>query len=178
MSKKTFIVSIAAVLLCAAVAGAQNINRQQPKTSPGKAGGNPAKLPPKVKALFVPDLRLRGSESVEVNAVVPKSYHKVTFSFQNWDKFPAEMLQPATQPPSLPPNPCKQVKMSSRLFVVLVTESEKIINCTSLKPNEDFYFLLEKEKPIPEFVYVRVVDRQTGKTYKSSLVSPSSGATK
>lgn len=172
---KITVISFTGVCLLALLAQVASVNAQ-PK---GKIkADNKAKPPPTVKALFVPDLRLRGSESVEVNAVVPKSYHKVTFSFQNWDRFPVEMLQPTAKPPSLPPNPCKQVQRSELLFAVLHSEVGKILGCTALKPNEDFYFLLEKEKPIPEFVYVSVVDRQTRKTYKSSLVSPSSGATK
>ena len=139
---------------------------------------NNAKLPPTVKQPLVPNLKLKGAESVELNAGVPKSYYKITFSFQNWDEFPAGMLQPARKLPSLPPDPCKQVKTSTRLFAVLAAENQKILGCTELKPTEDFFFLFEKEKPIPDFVYVSVVDRQTGKTYKSTLVSPSSGVTK
>lgn len=130
------------------------------------------------KPPLVPDLKLRGAESVEINAVVPKSYYKVTFLFQNWDKFPAEMMLPTRKLPSLPPDPCKQVKTSTRLFAVLAAEDKTILGCTELKPADDFYFLLEKQKPIPDFVYVNLVDRQTGKTYKSTLVSPSSGVTK
>ena len=139
---------------------------------------NKANLPPAVKQPLVPNLKLKGAESVDLNAVVPKSYYKITFSFQNWDDFPAGMLGPARKLPSLPPDPCKQVKTSGRLFAVLSAENKKILACTELKPTEDFFFLLEKEKPIPDFVYVSVVDRQTGKTYKSTLVSPSSGVAK
>ena len=80
-AKLTFTVSIVGAMLFAAATDAQNVNRPQPKTPPAKTVGNPAKPPPAVKALFIPDLRLRGSESVEINAVVPKSYHKITFSF-------------------------------------------------------------------------------------------------
>jgi hypothetical protein len=179
-AKVTLIWSILIVMLFAVAADAQNTNPSKPiaKITPGQAGGNPAKLPPTFKGMFIPDLRLRGSESVEVNAVVPKSYHKVTFLFQNWDKFPAEMLQPTAEPPSLPPNPCRQMKTSTRLFAILHSKAGQTLDCTALKPREDFYFLLEKEKPLPKFVYVEVVDRLKGTSYKSSLVSPSSGATK
>jgi len=178
--KATFIMSILIVMLFAAAADAQNtkLPKLNPKITPAQDGKNPAKLPPTVKGLFIPDLRLRGSESVEVNAVVPKSYHKVFFLFQNWDKFPAETLQPTAEPPSLPPNPCKQVKTSNRLFAILHSKAGQTLGCTALKAKEDFYFLLKKEKPLPDFVYVDVVDRLKGATYKSSLVSPSSGATK
>ena len=137
-----------------------------------------AHLPPAAQQPLVPNLKLKGAESVELNAVIPKSYYKVTLSFQSWDEFPAGMLGPARKLPSLPPDPCPQVKTSGRLFAVLAAENQKILGCAELKPTEDFFFLLEKEKPIPDFVYVSVVDRQTGKTYKSTLVSPSSGVTK
>lgn len=180
MTKVFSIWSILIVMLFAVAADAQNTNpsKPNPKITPGQSVGNPAKLPPTFKAIFVPDLRLRGSESVEVNAVVPKSYHKVTFLLQNWGKFPAEMLQPTAEPPSLPPNPCRQMKTSTRLFAILHSKAGETLGCTSLKPNEDFYFLLEKGKTIPNFVYVDVVDRSNGNSYKSSPVSPLSGATK
>lgn len=179
-TKVTFVWSILIVVLFAVAASAQNTypSKPNPKITTGQVVGNPAKVPPTVKDLFIADLRLRGSESVEVNAAVPKSYHKVTFLFQNWDKFPAEMLQPTAEPPSLPPNPCRQMKSANRLFAILYSKAGKTLGCTALKPNEDFYFLLEKEKPVPNFVYVEVVDRLKGTTYKSSLISPSSGATK
>ena len=170
-------------LLTVALISVQPAEAQAPSIQDAKPTGqvkaeNKAKLPPTVKQPLVPDLRLKGAESVELNAVVPKSYYKVTFLFQNWDKFPAEMLLPTRKPPSLPPDPCSQVKTSTRLFAILAAENKTILGCTELKPTEDFYFLLEKEKPIPDFVYVSLVDRQTGKTYKSTLVSPSSGVTK
>lgn len=179
-TKVSSVWSVVIVMLLAVATDAQTTSppKPSPKIKPGQAGGNPAKLPPTFKGMFIPDLRLRGSESVEVNAVVPKSYHKVTFLFQNWDKFPAEMRQPTAEPPSLPPNPCRQMKTSTRLFAILHSKAGQTLGCTALKSPEDFYFLLEKEKPLPKFVYVEVVDRLKGTSYKSSLVSPSSGATK
>jgi hypothetical protein len=168
------------IMLFASAAGAQNTNPSKPsgRISPGQSVGNPAKLPPKVKAPFKPDLRLRGAESVEVSAEGAASYHKVVFLFQNWDRFPADIFQPAAEPHSLPPGPCKQVKSGSRLFAVLRSESGQILGCTALIPKEDFYFLLEKGKPLPDFVYVDVLDRVKDATYRSSLVSPLSGTTK
>lgn len=179
-TKVSSVWTIVIVMVLAVVGHAQNTNpsKPNPKITPGQSVGNPAKRPPTFKAMFIPDLRLRGSESVEVNAVVPKSYHKITFLFQNWDKFPPEMLQPTAEPPSLPPNPCRQTKTSTRLFAILYSKAGKTLGCTALKSNQDFYFLLEKEKPVPNFVYVDVVDRSQGTRYKSSLVSPLSGATK
>lgn len=178
-TKVSSVWTILIVMLLAVAADAQNTNplKPNPNITPGQVGGNPAKLPPTFKGMFIPDLRLRGSESVEVNAV-PKSYHKITFLFQNWDKFPPEMLQPTAEPPSLAPKPCRQMKTSTRLFAILHSKAGQTLGCTALKPNEDFYFLLEKEKPIPNFVYVNVVDRSKGTSYKSSLVSPFSGVTK
>ena len=170
---KSIIVSVAVIIVLAGSGIAQN-----PNTTPKQAVGNPAKLPPTVKAIFVPDLRLRGSESVEVNATVPKTYHKITFLFQNWDQFPGESLKPASKPPSLPPNPCKQVKTSTRLFAVLRAKNGAAIGCTELMPQEDFFFLFGEDEQLPAFVYVTVVDRTKGGIFKSSLVSPSSGLTK
>jgi len=168
---KSIIGLVTVIILCTGSALAQN-------TIPKKAVGNPAKLPPTAKAVFVPDLRLRGSESVEINATVPKTYRKITFIFQNWDQFPAERLQPASVNPSLPPNPCKPVKTSARLFGILRTKIGEAIGCAELKPGEDFFFLLDHDKQLPAFVYVTVVDRIKQGVLKSSLVSPSSGATK
>src|SRR3989442_11404114 len=177
--KKSFAMSFAGVIALAISVSAQADSKlKTPTTTPKQSGGNPAKLPPTVKRLFVPDLKLKGAESVEVNATVPKSYFKVVFSFQNWDEFPGDTLQPATKPPSLPPDPCVQTKTEGRLFGILVAENNQPLGCAGLKPNEDFFFLLPKDKPLPNFVYVMVQDRQTGKKYKSPLISPSSGATK
>jgi len=64
------------------------------------------------------------------------------------------------------------------MFLILHSEDGKIARCTPLSSKEDFYFLFEKEKPIPEFVYVEVTDRTTGLKFKSNLVSPSSGILK
>ena len=177
--KKSFAMSFAVVIALAITAGAQPDSKlQAPTTTPKQSGGNPAKLPPTVKRLFVPDLELKGAESVEVNAIVPKSYFKVTFLFQNWGEFPADTLRPVTKPPSLPPDPCAQTKTEDRLFGILLAENEKPLGCATLKPNEEFFYLFPKDRPLPNFVYVIVQDRQTGKKYKSHLISPSSGVTK
>ena len=168
---KSIIGLVAVTILCAGSALAQN-------PSPNLAVGNPAKPPPAIKPIFVPDLRLRGAESVEVNATVPKTYNKTIFTFQNWDAFPAEILTPTSKPPSLPPNPCKQLKTSTRLFAVLRAKNGTAIGCTELKPGEDFSFLFGKDEQLPAFVYVTVVDRTKPGVLKSSSVSPSSGVTK
>lgn len=170
---KSSVINLAVVLLLVGGSMAQNPNRTL-----REAAGNPAKPPPTVKTIFVPDLRLRGSESVEINATVPKSYHKITFLFQNWDQFPAGKLKPTSKPPSLPPNPCKQVKTSARLFAVLHSKNGATIGCTELRPQEDFFFLFGQDKELPAFVYVTVVDRTQPGILKSSLVSPSSGVMK
>lgn len=162
---------VAVAILCVASALAQDI-------SPKLVTGNPAKRPPALKPIFVPDLRLRGSESVEVNATVPKTYNKTIFTFLNWDAFPAAILKPTSKPPSLPPSPCKQLKTSARLFAVLRAKNGEAIGCTELKPGEDFSFLFGPDEQLPAFVYVTVVDRTKPGALQSSLVSPSSGLTK
>jgi len=149
---------------------------QLPQTLP-KDNRKPTQVPPTADNIFVPDLRLRGSESVEVDTTVPKSYRKITFTFENWDKFPAGSLEPTSKPPSLPPNPCKQVRTSTRLFAVLHAKNGEKISCAELKPREDFSYLFEKTKYLPAFVFVTVVDRTRNTIYKSSMVSPTSGAT-
>ena len=179
MKLKILFCSLAIAIGLGVTASAQSDSKLKvPTTTPKQDAGNPAKLPPTVKQLFIPDLRLKGAESVAVDATVPKSYFKVVFTFQNWSDFPPEMLQPATRPPSLPPDPCTQTKTSDRLFAVLLTENTQILGCTALKPNEDFFFLLPKDKQLPNYVYAIVRDRQTGKKYKSHLISPSSGVMK
>ena len=176
-TKATFIWCALMVLLFTIPVAAQDVYPSKPevKTTPG--GGNPAKLPPTAKSLFIPELRLKGVESVEINAVVPRSYHKLTFTFKNWDKFPAELLETASGPTPLPPNPCRQSKPPNRLFVILHSKAGQTLGCSALKPQEDFYFLLEQEKPLPKFVYVDLLDGFKRTTYRSSLVS-TSGATK
>ncbi|MEO6390960.1 MAG: hypothetical protein ABIP75_03855 [Pyrinomonadaceae bacterium] len=170
---KTITITIAGIILFSGSSMAQS-----PNTTPKRSVGNPAKRPPAVKAIFAPDLRLRGSESVEINLTVPKTYHKITFLFENWDQFPTDQLKPSAEPPSSPPNPCKQVKTSTRLFAILHSKNGATIGCTELKPQEDFFFMFEQDEVLPPFVYVTVVDRTQPGILKSSLVSPSSGATK
>jgi hypothetical protein len=112
----SFWISISVVAVIATTISAQSGTAlPNPKTTP-KPNPQP---PPSINNLFIPDLRLRGAESVDVNATVPKSYRKVIFIFDNWKQFPDEVLQPSSAPASLPPDPCKQIKVTGRLFGVL-----------------------------------------------------------
>jgi hypothetical protein len=131
-----------------------------------------------VATIIVPKLRLRGAEAYHIGGTSPKDMHKVIFTFSNWDKFPAKWFQPAPDSPNLPPNPCRQIYSPTRMFLILHSEDGQIKRCAALNSKEDFYFLLEKDKPIPEFVYVVVTDRTNGMKFKSTLVSPSTGLTK
>ena len=174
---KTLLSLLFTIASVVAVNGQSGTTLPNPKTTPKPETKKP-KLPPPAEKLFVPDLRLRGSESVDSNATVPKSYRKVIFIFENWNQFPAETLQPSSSPPSLPPAPCKQVKVTGRLFGVLHAKNGEVLGCTELAPQQDFYFLFEKTLKLPAFVYVDVVDRTKGMIFRSSQVSPSTGALK
>src|SRR2546429_2334387 len=92
MKVKILFWSLAIAIGLGVTASAQSDSKLKvPTTTPKQDAGNPAKLPPTVKQLFIPDLRLKGADSVAVDATVPKSYFKVVFTFQNWSDFPPEM---------------------------------------------------------------------------------------
>jgi hypothetical protein len=177
MRNRLFSVSILSMSLVAII-GAANLttSAQDVKGIPNAPIG-PAKTTD-TASIIVPKLRLRGAEAYHVGGSVPKDFHKVIFTFLNWDKIPAQWFQPAPDSPVLPPNPCRQQYTPTRMFLILHSEDGKLKQCRSLTSKEDFYFLLEKGKPIPEFVYVEVTDRTNGLKFKSNLVSPSSGLTK
>ncbi len=164
-----------------AIIGAANLTAEaQDVQGPPKAGKVPGPIvkAPKTATIIVPKLRLRGAEPFHIGGSDPKDLHKIIFTFSNWDTFPAQWFQPAPESPNLPPNPCRQTYTPTRMFLILHSEDGKLKRCASLTSKEDFYFLLEKDKPIPPFVYVEVTDRTNGMKFKSTLVSPSSGQIK
>ncbi len=182
MRNRLISVSILSMSLLAII-GAANLTasaqavQAPPTASKAPAPIGPAKIPDTAH-IIVPKLRLRGAEAYHVGGSVPKDFHKIIFTFLNWDKFPVQWFQPATDSPALPPSPCRQNYTPTRMFLILHSEDGKLKQCRALTSKEDFYYLLEKGKPIPEFVYVEVTDRTNGMKFKSNLVSPSGGQTK
>jgi hypothetical protein len=177
VSEIVFLVSLLAII------GTANLTaRAQEIKGPPKASKTPGPIGP-VKStdmaiIITPKLRLRGAEAHHVGGSLPKDFHKIIFTFLNWEKFPAQWFQPVPDSPNPPPNPCRQLHTPTRMFLILHSEDGKMKRCTPLTSKEDFYYLFEKEKPLPEFVYVEVIDRTNGMKFKSNLVSPSSGLTK
>src|SRR2546430_3711041 len=79
MKVKILFWSLAIAIGLGVTASAQSDSKLKvPTTTPKQDAGNPAKLPPTVKQLFIPDLRLKGAESVAVDATVPKRDRKST----------------------------------------------------------------------------------------------------
>jgi hypothetical protein len=182
MRQRLFSASILLLSLGAILASANLTARgQEVKGIPsaGKAPGplGPAKNPGSA-SIIVPKLRLRGAEPFHIGGSAPKDLHKIIFTFLNWDKFPALWFQPDPNSPNLPPNPCRQIYTPTRMFLILHSEDGKLKQCRSLTAKEDFYYLFEKDKPMPEFVYVEVFDRTNGMKFKSNLVSPYGGQIK
>ena len=178
MRNRFFSTSILLVSL-AAIVGTSSLdaNAQEVKGPPTASKPGPIKAGESAN-IIVPKLRLRGVEAYHVEGTQPKDLRKVIFTFANWDKFPAKWFQPAAESTKLPPNPCRQLPTTTRMFLILHSEDGKISRCTPLSSKGDFYFLLDKEKPLPEFVYVDVTDRTNGLKFKSNLVSPSGGQIK
>lgn len=179
MKNRLFPASIFFVSLIAVMGSLNSTANAQEVKGPPTASKSPGTAKPAESAnIIIPKLRLRGAEPFHIGGTDPKDLHKIIFTFANWDKFPAKWFQPAADSPKLPPNPCRQLPTDARMFLILRSEDGKLARCTPLTSKEDFYFLLEKDKPIPEFVYVEVTDRTNGMKFKSNLISPSSGLIK
>jgi len=171
--------SILQICLLATVCTSNSIaNAQEAKGTPSASKVPGPVKPTETANIIVPKLRLRGAEPFHIGGSVPKDFHKIIFTFSNWDKFPAKWFEPVPDSTKLPPIPCRQLPTKTRVFLILRSEDGNLSRCTPMNAKEDFYFLLEKDKPIPEFVYVEVTDRTNGLKFKSNLVSPSSGVVK
>ena len=105
--------------------------------------------------------------------------HKIVLTIINWEKYSAEMFSlPVGR--KLPPNPCMEVK--TRIAIAVYAEGGDLLaNCIPMSKAADlgrFAFLIQKRKPIPQFIYAVINDRYTGAVYRSNLISPRSGTTK
>ena len=135
---------------------------------------NPANI--KTLTIFQPKLALLGAEKITTNG---KDYHKIVLTVTNRDKLDPKSFEisPGVQ---LPPNPCGDLKVR---FVLQVYGSDRrsYLKCFPVRIASYLKspsFLIEKGKPIPEFVNVVLADLQTGVSYKSNWISPSTGASK
>ncbi len=124
----------------------------------------------------LPKLALNGAVGETKGGV---QYHRIVLMITNWEKYSSEMFLVPTGR-KLPPNPCAVV--ISRVWITVYSErGVPLSGCIPMpKPAAlgKFSFLMQKGKPVPDFVYVVVNDRHTGGAYRSNLVSPSSGLTK
>ena len=105
-------------------------------------------------------------------------YHKIILMITNWEKFPPQIfVHPIGM--ILPPNSCGE---STRVVMTIKSEpGTPVTGCIHIAKPADlgkFAFVVQKGKPVPQFVYVVVTDLHTGAAYRSNLVSPWSGATK
>jgi hypothetical protein len=157
------------------IAGATTLTAraQEVKGSPNanKVPDSNLKKSPGTVTPLVPKLRLRNIESHHIGGSDPKDFHKISFTFFNWDSFPAKWFEPAPESAQLPPNPCRQIYTPTRMFIILHSADGKTTRCTALNSKADFYFLFEKGKPVPDSIYVEVTDRTNGMKFKSTPVT-------
>ena len=124
----------------------------------------------------LPRLALSGAVGETKGGV---QYHRIVLMITNWEKYSSEMFLVPTGR-KLPPNPCAEV--TTRVVITVYSErGAPMAGCIPMpKPANlgTFSFLIQKGKPVPDFVYVVIHDRYTRGAYRSNLVSPSGGQTK
>ena len=124
----------------------------------------------------LPKLALKGAV-VETRKGI--QYHKIVLTVTNRDKYDPQMF---TMPngEKLPLNPCTR----SRTRVVAAVYGNRgslFSKCMPVVGKDalgEVSFLIEKGKPIPNFVYLVMTDLKTSGAYRSNFVSPLNGATK
>jgi hypothetical protein len=102
------------------------------------------------------------------NKIGDKEWTIYWYEVTNRAGFPDELFAPA---PRLPP--CGKNENSSRTWVEVYSESgSRLYGFCALKNHDELdkvNFSLRKGEAPPRRVYIELVDRQTGKTYKSNL---------
>ena len=162
MKTRSLFIALGVILIGAAVT-----QSQIPDATPAKI---------RTLTLFQPKLALLGAEQVTTNG---KDYHKIVLTVTNRDNLEAKAFELAADV-QLPPNPCGDLKVR---FVMQVYGSDrrsyrKCIAVRTAAYLKSPFFLIETGKPLPEFVYIVLTDLQTGVSFKSNLVSPSTGLIK
>ncbi len=128
----------------------------------------PAPVPrPTPPPPLTPALIVDRSEALEVRG---RSLVKYILAVTNWNSFSADMFRPA---PGLPP--CGLNANSSRTWVnIHNAENDRSIYgfCALSSPEQlkDLWFAVEQGRTAPQAVYVQLIDRQEGVTYRSNRV--------
>jgi hypothetical protein len=123
---------------------------------------------PSLRIAGKPILILKGKEDYEVSGI---TFTRFILEISNYNKFPDELFSPA---PDLPP--CGNNPNASRTWVDIYdgTNNQHIYGFCALNHAEDLtgiWFSIQKGQPIPDTVYVKMIDRRTGNTYQSNTLS-------
>jgi len=124
-----------------------------------------------------PKLALLGAVAYERDG---KQYHKIILTVENRNKLSAKMFE-LSEGEKLPPNSCRLKEKTRVVLSVFGENGKQIASClkvASAQALEEPSFLIEKGKPVPEFIYIVLTDLKTGTALKSNLVSPFGGETK
>ena len=163
--------TLRSIFVCAAMAIALLISGE----ATAQVNGMQAELARQVPAPL-PKLALNGAVGETKGGV---QYHRIVLMITNWEKYSSEMFLVPTGR-KLPPNPCAEV--TTRVVITIYSErGAPMAGCIPMPKQADlgkFSFLIQKGKPVPDFVYVVIHDRYTRGAYRSNLVSPSGGQTK
>lgn len=97
-----------------------------------------------------------------------KSFTRYRYAVENFKAYPSELFAAA---PTLPP--CGANTKASRTWVDLYSQNGKRLNgfCALGSPSDlgKLWFALETDVVPPSWIYIELVDRQTGTKYKSQL---------
>lgn len=121
-------------------------------------------------------LALKGSEPFKKDG---KQFHKIVLTITNRDRLNVNMF--VNDPPvQLPPSPCHELRLPVEISI-FTEDNQPLLTCQGARTVAEldrFSFLIEKGKPMPEFVFATVTNRKSGEIYRSNLLSPKTGHTK
>jgi hypothetical protein len=132
---------------------------------PALAAAAFAILPTGARSQPNPTLYITGLEHYSAGG---KNWVRHRYDVFNKDQYPAAMFAPA---PGLPP--CGTNTNSSRSWVDFFDSQGKRLYgfCALSSPNDlsKIWFATEEGSVPPSWVYIEIMDRQTGKKYRSNL---------
>ena len=124
-----------------------------------------AAVPASAQSVPNPILRLTGTEAYSAGG---KNWVRYKFEVHNRAQYPAEMFAPA---PGLPP--CGTNTNSSRSWVdFFAQDGKRLYGFCALGTPQDLdkiWFAVEEGQVPPSWIYIEIMDRQTGKKYRSNL---------
>lgn len=124
-------------------------------------------VPAPASAQSVPNpvIRLTGTEPYSAGG---KNWVRYKFEVHNRDQYPAAMFAAA---PNLPP--CGTNTNSSRSWVDLFAQDGRRLYgfCALNTPQnlDRIWFAVEEGQSPPSWIYIEIIDRQTGMKYRSNL---------